>query len=655
MSNFTEFVPAYRHAPAKDMAEFISFCKEELTTFGPDFSWESNHWPEAKIFFGNWEVSRHAINQSPLQQPLLDFAKAYVRYTLSFKTKPQARYEGTIFKCIEKALNEAGHPSDISILNHELLDRASELARERFSKSSSYHIGRNLQKLAEFVSTKQLIPNHLDWKNPNSRVIDTVRTGLKAQKVREKKLPSEIALNALAEVFASNPAEPGDIFVTSTCAIMLCVPSRISEVLALHENCEVHEKRRDGSEAYGIRFLPGKGAPPQIKWVPTAMVSLAKEAIRRLRTMTDEARRIALWYEKNPDKFYRHPDCPNVADDDYLTINQRTQALGQNDNSVSKSKYMTLSLLQQHVMTKQPKDFPWFDKERKIKCSEALFCFQLNQLSPNRAASKVNVYKPVASTLLGRISKKGKGAGLNFFDTHGYKGNDGKTITLTTHAFRHLLNTMAQRGGMSQIEIARWSGRVEIKQNRVYDHMSEFEIVDILRKKDSELVLHGSLEELRKEISKKLPIDRQAFNILAIPTAHITEIGYCVHDYSMSPCQKHLDCLNCSEQICVKGDIRLKNIQDIFDKSTALLKKMEADIASGAAGADRWYEHTKLTLKRAENLLAILNDFDIPNGTFVKLHNPNEFSPLNRALEAQGLKKLKQSEALDKARLLMED
>ncbi len=655
MPNVIEFVPAYQYEPTKNMAEFIRFCKEELTTFGPNFSWESNHWPETKIFFGNWEVSRQTINQAPLQQPLLDFAKAYVRYTLSFKTKPQARYEGTIFKCIEKALNEAGHPSDISILTHEILDRASELARGRFSKSSSYHIGRNLQKLANFVSTKQLIPNHLDWKNPNSRVIDTVRTGLKAQKAREKKLPSEVALNALAEVFASNPTEPSDIFVTSTCALMLCVPSRISEVLSLHVNCEVHEKRRDGSEAYGIRFLPDKGAPPQIKWVPTAMVSLAKEAIRRLRAMTDEARRIALWYEKNPDKFYRHPDCPNVADDAYLTVKQRTQALGQNDNRVAKSKYMTLSMLQQHIMAKQPKDFPWFDKERRIKCSEALFCLQLNQLSPKRATSKVNVYKPVASTLLGRISKKSTGTSLNFFDTHGHKDNDGTTITLTTHAFRHLLNTMAQRGGMSQIEIARWSGRVEVKQNRVYDHMSEFEIVDILRKKDSELVLHGSLEDLREEISKKLPIDRQAFNILAIPTAHITEVGYCVHDYSMSPCQKHLDCLNCSEQICVKGDMRLKNVQDICDKNKTLLEKMEADIASGAAGADRWYEHTKLTLKRAENLLGILNDPDIPNGTFVKLHNPNEFSPLNRAFEAQGLKKVKQSEVVNKARLLMED
>ena len=161
MPNVIEFIPAYQHAPAKNMAEFIRFCKEELTTFGPDFSWESNYWPEINLFFGNWEVSRQTPDQTPLQQPLLDFAKAYIRYTLSFKRKPQARYEGTIFKCIEKALNEAGHPSDISVLIYETLDRASELARGRFSKSSSYHIGRNLQKLVEFLNEKNLIQNQI--------------------------------------------------------------------------------------------------------------------------------------------------------------------------------------------------------------------------------------------------------------------------------------------------------------------------------------------------------------------------------------------------------------------------------------------------------------------------------------------------------------
>ena len=132
---------------------------------------------------------------------------------------------------------------------------------------------------------------------------------------------------------------------------------------------------------------------------------------------------------------------------------------------------------------------------------------------------------------------------------------------------------------MSQIEIARWSGRVEVKQNRVYDHMSEFEIVDMIRSRDDDFVLDGPLEELRQKISEKLPIDRKSFNILAIPTAHITELGYCIHDYTMSPCQKHLDCLNCTEQVCMKGDRRLENIQQIYDQNKALLEKMDSDIA----------------------------------------------------------------------------
>lgn len=41
---------------------------------------------------------------------------------------------------------------------------------------------------------------------------------------------------------------------------------------------------------------------------------------------------------------------------------------------------------------------------------------------------------------------------------------------------------------------------------------------------------------------------------LFYPALYVTEYGYCVHDFSMLPCQKHRDCLNCNEQVCVKGD-----------------------------------------------------------------------------------------------------
>ena len=658
MNNILVFTPAYKEQTSQNMADLIKFCKDDLTLFNPNFNWDDNHWPDAFIFFGNWEATAFKKGSTKaLQQPLLDFAKSYLRYSLSFKQEQRARYEGTIFKCLEKALLEFGFSSDISYLTPAILDRAAEFARTRYTPSSCYHIGRNLQKLVEFLNEKNLIQNHIEWRNPNSRPSDTCKTGLKAEKIRQKKLPTDIALNALAEVFSSNPSSASDIFTTSTCALLLCVPSRVSEVLSLHVNCEVHELKRDGSKAYGIRFLPGKGAPPQIKWVPTAMVSLAQEAIRRIRSITNEARRISKWYEQNPDKFYRHIDCPAVNDEDSLTSKQRIQALGFSDKEIMQMQYANLSIIQKHVKSKQPEGFPFFDKSRNIKFSEALFCFQRGQLAPSsqRNISKVHVYRPDNNTLIGRISENGSTSG-NFFDSHGYKNKDGTSVSLRSHALRHLLNTLAQKGGMSQLEIAKWSGRVEVKQNRVYDHMTEFEIVDMMRCRDSELSLDGPLEELRKKISEKLPIDRQSFNILAIPTAHITEIGYCVHDYTMSPCQKHLDCLNCTEQVCVKGDKRLENIQVIYEQSKALIAKMDIDIVEGRAGVDRWYEHTKMTLDRAETLLSILNNASIPNGSLIKLHNSQEYSPIKRALDTRVTRSHNNKDTLlEKARFLMED
>lgn len=656
MSNVLVFTPSNELESKKNIEEFIRFCRDDLTLFLPNFSWDDDHWPQASLFFGNWDVTHYKKGISrPLQQPLLNFAKSYVRYTLSLKKSSKARYEGTVFKCLEKALSDAGFPSDISFINAAVLDRAAELARNRYKASSSYHIGRNLEQLIEFVSKKNLIPNYINWKNPIARISDTIKTGKKAEKIREEKLPNEIALNAIAEVFASNPTIPSDIFTTSVCALLLCVPARVSEVLSLHENCEVHETRRDGSKAYGIRFYPGKGAPPQIKWVPTVMVSLAQESIRRIRAITNEARRIAKWYESNPSEFYRHNDCPKVAEDEYLTIKQRMQALGSVSPDSVSLKNENLVMLQKKVMKRQPKGFPFFDKKRNIKFSEALFCFQAGQLAPSgeRYVSKVNVFRPTSDTLITRISISNANAHPNFFSRHGYASSDGSPIGLKSHSLRHLINTMAQKGGMSQVEIARWSGRVQVKQNRVYDHMSEFEIVDMIRSRDNDLALNGPLEELRQKISEKLPVDRQAFNILAVPTAHITEIGYCIHDYAMSPCQKHLDCLNCTEQVCLKGDRRLKNVQQIYEQNKSLLRKLDKDIASGLAGVDRWYEHTKITLQRAENLLSILNDPAVPNGSIIKLHNPQEYSPIKRALEARKSKEQDDEALLDQARLLL--
>jgi hypothetical protein len=57
----------------------------------------------------------------------------------------------------------------------------------------------------------------------------------------------------------------------------------------------------------------------------------------------------------------------------------------------------------------------------------------------------------------GRSSKRG--ATQSIFARYGFTEADGSPIKLTSHMFRHWLNTLAQQGGMGEHEIARWFGR----------------------------------------------------------------------------------------------------------------------------------------------------------------------------------------------------
>ena len=110
---------------------------------------------------------------------------------------------------------------------------------------------------------------------------------------------------------------------------------------------------------------------------------------------------------------------------------------------------------------------------------------------------------------------------------------------------------MIRLGGLSQLDIAKWSGRKDVSQNKVYDHQSDRDIVALVRETvGDELRMFGPLAKMHETAM----IPRDEFASLKIQTAHTTEFGYCIHDFSMLPCQIHGDCLNCDEQVCIKGD-----------------------------------------------------------------------------------------------------
>lgn len=143
-------------------------------------------------------------------------------------------------------------------------------------------------------------------------------------------------------------------------------------------------------------------------------------------------------------------------------------------------------------------------------------------------------------------------------------------------------------------------------------------------------------------------IPRDQFGHLKIATAHTTEYGYCVHDYTMLPCQLYRDCMNCTEQVCVKGDAEKEaNIRQLVTETRALLGNARAAESEGDAGANRWVAHQKLTLSRAEQLCAILEDPQVPDGTAIRLHG---IIPASRLEQSLARRRVGRSKAIAESR-----
>ncbi len=634
MSNVFLFKPGHELTAEKNLEGFIRKCRDDLTVFGADLPWHLVTWPKIVTFAKLGVITRKPKDDEVMDAEFIEFAKAYFRYQQGHKPTG-AKNEGKALRALEAALLQVTGSAALKGLSYSVLDEAAQLVTQHYGSGSAYRAGREIQRLAEFVSDNKLIGSPVrGWQSPIRRPDDRNKTGKLGNSTREKGLPNPIALEALAEIFANNPTNERDIFTTSVFAMLMSAPSRITEVLALPVDCEITEIDRDGVERYGWRFFAGKGFEGDIKWIPSEMVSVAKEAVSRQKKLSANARALAAWVEDHPEKFYRHENCPEVADDEPLTLKQAQQALGLKHlecrGLAPKDGVHTLNSLWAHVLERLPSDFPWFDKKIGIKYRDALFALNVNQFCANRSTIPVELHKPSNNFFNYDLSPKETlgDAHKTIFDRHGYKDADGSRLKMTSHQARHLLNTIAQRGGLSNLEIAKWSGRADVKQNRTYNHMSEYELVSLAESFDPSKELFGPVGET----PANLPVSTLEFNALTQAAAHVTEYGYCVHDYTMSPCEKYRDCINCTEQVCIKGNTEnLERIKARLERVERLYELATQSLNDGEMGADRWYEYHEKTLIRLRELVSILEDPQIEEGAQIKLRG-NDFSQLKRVI-----------------------
>jgi len=597
MAEIFQFKPKAELDAQSSVGEFIRRCRDDLTVFGEDLDWNSPSWKGVVNFTKAGVPARGFKDDQLLDPAITPFAKAYVRYQQGHNPT-KLKNEIKALRCIEPALLRVKRKADITLVDISVLDEAIVVAREEYG-ASAYQAGTQLTRLAKFLSKNRMIASPVHWKIPLSKPKEINRTGSAGKRRREDKLPPEHVLGYMAEMFANDLQAPRDRYTVSTFALMMCAPGRNMEFHDLPVNCLHREKDRNGVERLGLRFNAGKGYGPDIKWIPTPMVDIATEAVRRLTELTEPARNLAVSLEARP---------------------------GLSTNEV-------------------PNGWPWKNKERGVKWSKALYCMRKYELNSQKATSTSMLWTPGKSAFTFELTERPTlKHHRSIWVRHGYSNPDGSPIRITSHQIRHYLNTLAQRGDLGQLDIAKWSGRANIDQNKTYNHMSEHEILDKVKGEQALQSMAGPLGKVQSNV----PVTLKDLNAIGDGAAHVTEFGLCVHDYSMVPCQKHRDCLNCTEHVCIKGDDhKLVGLRRQRDALAQLLAKAEADDESGLYGADRWSAHQLRTLKRVDQLINLLESPDVEDGAIIRLRNDQEFSPLKREIEARGSPKQVESKGPD--------
>jgi hypothetical protein len=173
-----------------------------------------------------------------------------------------------------------------------------------------------------------------------------------------------------------------------------------------------------------------------------------------------------------------------------------------------------------------------------------------------------------------------------------------------THSVRHWLNTIADNGGLSDVDLAKWMGRKDISQNAVYKHGTLVQRTNAAK----DLILLGQTHGRVARIAAQVPVDeRKVFLDGTIEAVHNTSLGLCLHNFAASPCPDHHECLRgCGDYLRVKGDQdQRKALLELRGKEIAALESHQRALTEGFYGADKWAESSKQHLAGIEAALAI--------------------------------------------------
>ena len=672
MSEVVRYVPRAEFDTQQRVADFIALARDRLTALVPNKAWPDQTWDVSSSFVrkgkGNAASMLHflrngtvvgrgdATRGEPLPQPFGDFARAFVRYSHATEANTFERLSARLnaLRWLEEAFAALGQETDIMALGPEVLVRAVAIAGEGVTPAPKYQRAAILEKIQEFCRDHGFLAIPFAWKHGIPRPKDLPdRLDEAAVRRRAERLPDFQAFQAISMAW-NEPQTRRDHLMSAIAAICMCVPIRIHEVLQLRTDCLREDQRRgeDGKPVtvVGIRVWPGKGNPPAIKWVPDILVDLARQAVARLLDIGKPARCIARWYSDHTDGIYVPPEFEECRAAGVIGSDQLARLVGMSDGvkwarqkglrSIPKLDWdrgrgrnrYPFGDVEKAVLNELPRDFPNHNGQHEHPYSGSLVLVR-------RAGLKTDLTDEGSAAMFESVTidqfnnwLSGRTGVKSVFDRYGVTNPDGSRIDMSSHGFRHWLNDLAYRKGLDALDIANWSGR-EVEQNQFYDHQTPAQFQEQIQAMAERAGGLGPLFDAAETIRDSHLISRSEFLEAQIGSGHHHDLGACIHDYSLLPCQKFGDCAGCGENVFTKGDpVQMKNVRERRELTARQLEAARQALDEGDYGADLWVQDHEASLARLERVLAVHGDPAIPDGTLINLPEDGSETEVSKAM-----------------------
>lgn len=595
------------------------------------------------------------------EEPFATFAKAVIVWrAINAKERPTALSQMVLVRAFrylyeELLKSERRHGTRVSPINLKPyhFSAAKQIVVGREAAQSGYRIANYLRYIADLVDRKALTVSPLRWTHDVPRP-DTSgglghdRVGKAFDDRRKKHLLSDEVVFAVADISKSSELQPGDAIRQRLTDLLFCAGFRINECLVLLRDAKVEEEVRDdlGHLArdtsgnplpphFGLRFTPEKEGEhvTRVKWLPTELAPIARKAFEELLDRTAEFAKDAEFAYLNPGRVRLGEPWDSMPDETQLCLDQISQMVG------LASKNSAYSWVKRYVGDSPKRGELGAKKgevERAIRSRigsmEVLIGGVVFPLHKLLAVVPVNYFhsrkavirgsatlvsdQNISDYLGGRSSSRGSVKSI--FQRLDRRLENGKHARITTHQFRHFLDTLAATGGVSDLVRAGWMGRKDISQNSAYDHESGISLAKKIRIRLLDGEVLGPIAEAAGSVAD--PVAREAAADDLIRAVHKTLLGRCFHDWASSPCPESEACWSCDEHLLIKGDaLELAEADRQLAEALRAISVAEAELSAETYGVNNWLASHVRKRDQLRRIVEVHRDPSIPDGTIIHL------------------------------------